>query len=362
MSEPERAAGFNRELFHTLARILFLAAGMGVFLWFMFTIQRVLLVFIVSLILALAINAPVTMLEHRGIKRGWGLLLVVVTILTVSGGLGFLVVPRLASELPTLVEQVPTVVQGLADRVSGIFGDSDEIDRQIARLLDWVVDATRDAWQHIGALAAMFVLALFVIAMVLYMVGNPRPLLSGYLLAMPPHLREQAARAFARGSKMVVGWVASNVVLGGIKAVASFFFLTFMGIPGAIIWSVLALFSALIERLGFYLMALPPVLVAFAVAPLNAIWVLLFYWALSEFLGNFVAPKIRAEMMDLNAVYILFMTLAMAYAFGLLGVLVASPVAGFLKAFFDEFYLNRQPPVLDQERRLEQMLARNPEG
>ncbi|CAN5818704.1 hypothetical protein BH23GEM6_BH23GEM6_08550 [soil metagenome] len=361
MSESARESGFNRELFHTLARILFLAAGLGVFLWFMFTIQRVLLVFIVSLILALAINAPVTMLEQRGMKRGWGLLLVVLTLVALSGGLGLLVVPRLLNELPTLVEQVPTVVQGFADRISGVFGDSPEIDRQIARIMDWTVDATRDGWQHVGAFAAAFVLALFVIAMVLYMVGNPRPLLSGYLLAIPPHHREQAARAFARSSKMVVGWVASNVILGGIKAVASFIFLSFMGIPGAIIWSLLALFSALIERLGFYLMAIPPVLVAFAVAPVNAIWVLLFYWALSEFLGNFVAPKIRAETMDLNAVYILFMTLAMAYAFGLLGVLVASPVAGFLKAYFDEFYLNEQPPVPDEERRLDQMLARNPE-
>ena len=98
--------------------------------------------------------------------------------------------------------------------------------------------------------------------------------------------------------------------------------------------------------------------VAFAVDPVNAVWVLLFYWVLSEFLGNFVAPKIRAETMHLNAVYILFMTLAMAYAFGLLGILVASPVAGFVKAYFDEFYLNRQPPDPAEEERVGWMMDR----
>jgi putative permease len=95
------------------------------------------------------------------------------------------------------------------------------------------------------------------------------------------------------------------------------------------------------------------------VDPVNAVWVLVFYWVLSEFLGNFVAPKIRAETMKLNAVYILFMTLAMAYAFGLLGVLVASPVAGFLMAYFEEFYLKRQPPDPREDERLQAMLERS---
>jgi putative permease len=350
----------GHDLFGTLARALYLAAGLVVLLWFLFTIQRVLLVFMLALILALAINAPVTALQARGVKRGIGLLLVVLALAGVTGGLGWLVAPRLVEEIPTLTEEVPNMVAGLAERVSGLFGDSPEVDRQISRVVDWGLDAVRGAWQHLDAFAAVVVLALFVVAMVLYMVASPEPLLRGYLRAMPPHMREPATRAFARGSAMVVGWVASNVILGGIKATASFIFLTVMGIPGAIVWSVLALFSALIERLGFYLMAIPPVVVAFAVDPVNAIWVLIFYWVLSEFLGNFVAPKIRAETMKLNAVYILFMTLAMAYAFGLLGVLIASPVAGFLMAYFEEFYLKRQPPDPEEDERLERMMKREP--
>jgi putative permease len=201
MSEAIDARGRPRDLFHTLVRVLFLAAGLAVLFWFLFTIQRVLLVFILALILALAINAPVTALEKRGVKRGFGLLIVVLALAAVAGGLGALVVPRLADELPTLAEEVPTMVAGIAELVSGVFGDSPEIDRQISRLVDWVVDSARDAWQHVGAIAAVVVLTLFVVAMVLYMVANPRPLLRGYLRAMPPHLREPGTRAFARGSK-----------------------------------------------------------------------------------------------------------------------------------------------------------------
>jgi putative permease len=358
MAEIVKAAGFGRELFASLVRVLLLATGIVLLIWFLHRIQRVLLVFTVALIIALAINVPVTALENRGWRRGWALLLVVVGLLVGTAGIAWLVVPRLMDELPTLVAAVPQMAENLAGRISSIAGDSAEVDHQLSRIADWVTDALRNSWQYLDALIAAFLLGLFVVAMVLYMVANPRPLVETYLRVMPEHLRAPAARAFARGSTMVVGWVYSNLILGGMKAAASFAFLTFMDIPGALIWSVLALLSALVERLGFYIMSIPPVIVAFAVEPVTAVWVLLFYWALSEFLGNFVAPKVRQATMKLNAVYILFMTLAMAYAFGILGVLVASPVAGFLKVYFDEFYLPRRPVDAHMEHRVEAILNR----
>jgi putative permease len=161
---------------------------------------------------------------------------------------------------------------------------------------------------------------------------------------------------------MVVGWMLANAIMGGIKAVAAFFFLTYMEVPGAIVWSFLALFAALIPRLGFYLMSIPPVVVALTVSPSTALWTLLFFWALSEFLGNFVAPRVQGEIMEMHAAYLLFMTLAFGLAFGLLGVLVAAPAAGFLKVFYEEFYLNQQPDDPQLDEHVEQMMEGSVEG
>ncbi|HEV2129613.1 MAG TPA: AI-2E family transporter [Longimicrobiaceae bacterium] len=108
-------------------------------------------------------------------------------------------------------------------------------------------------------------------------------------------------------------------------------------------------------------MAIPPVVVALSVDPLTAIWVGLFYVVLSEILGNFIAPRVRAERMDLRPVYLLLMTLAMAVASGVLAVLVASPMAGFLKVCFDEFYLASQPEDARIEERVEAMMDRDAE-
>jgi putative permease len=350
----------STDLFSTLVKAIYAAAGIVVLLWFLFQIKQVVMLFLLALVLALVLNVPVTWMEDKGLARGIGTLLVALVLTGVAGGVSWLVAPRVAAEIPRLLEELPRIGQHIVERVAAIFGDHPEIERQFARVVDWLIGSIGTVWQHADAVVGGFVLTLFVVALVLYLIANPRPLLETYVRAMPQRHREPAVRAFARSSTMVVGWVLSNAVLGGIKAVVSFFFLTFMDVPGAIFWSVLALFAGLIPRLGFYIMAIPPVLAALAEDPTNALWVALFYWALSEFLGNFVAPKIQGDLMDIHPVFVLFMTLALAYVFGVLGVILAPVVAGFVKVFFDEFYLKRQPDDPKLDERVDHILGQRP--
>lgn len=359
----EPAAGTSGgALFRTLAKALLLAAGLVVVVWFAYRIRQVLLLATLALILAMVLNAPVTWLERRRVSRGLATLLVFALSALLVALLGWLIVPRLLAEVPTLLEQLPRLLRDLVERLAGVLGAHPEVDRQLSQLVAWLERGVGELWRLADALAAALLFGLFVVAMVLYLVADPRPLLRGYVLLMPPRLREPAARAACRASRMVVGWVVANALLGGIKATAAFLFLRFMGVPGAVVWSALALFSALIPRLGFYLMSVPPVIVALSLDPATALWTALFFWALSEILGNFVAPRVQGEIMELHAAYLLFMALAMAYAFGLLGVLVSAPVAGFLKVFYDEFYLARQPPDPELDARVERMLEGALEG
>lgn len=363
-SEAVAAAGRGggERLLPALLRALYAAAGLAVLLWFLFAVRHVVMLTLLALVLAMVVNAPVAWLEQRRLSRGAATLLVVALLGGVFGALGWVVAPRIVAEVPRLIDELPGMVEGLVAQLTGLFGNHPEVERQLGRAVDWAVDSLGMVWQQADAVIGAFVLTLFVVALVLYLVANPRPLLEAYIRAMPPRHRRPAARAFARASRMVVGWVFSNAVLGGVKAVVSFVFLTLMGIPGAAIWSVLALFAGLIPRLGFYIMAIPPVLVAVVEDPANALWVALFYWALSEFLGNFVAPKVQGDLMDLHPVFILFMTLALAYAFGALGVILAPPAAALLKAYFDEFYLRAQPGDPELDTRVDAMLRRDPDA
>jgi putative permease len=114
-----------------------------------------------------------------------------------------------------------------------------------------------------------------------------------------------------------------------------------MDIEGALVWAALAFFADFIPRIGGYVMAFPPIVLALGDGPLTAVWVTLFYIVSNEILGSIVAPKIRGTTMQIHPVLIIFFTLAFALAFGLLGAIVATPAAAVASAYYSEFYLKR---------------------
>lgn len=353
----------RHDLAGALTRAILSAAAVVVLLWLVLRVRGVLLFFALAVVLAIALNAPVTWLERRGVARPLGTALCTLVVLATLGLLGWLVFPPLARQASALTHGLPEIVAGLEARVSRVLADYPQLEERLRagggdQLAAWAAGLLQGVWSYGFSLLGALLLGVLLLSIVSYMVADPRPLLEGYVAAMPPHLRDPATRAFARASQAAVGWMEANVVLGTLKAVPSFLFLYFMGIPGALVWSVLAFFSALVPRIGFYFMAVPPVLVALSISPGKAAWTALYFWVWSEILGTLIAPRVQGNSMDVHPVFLLFVTMAMAVAFGLVGVLIAAPTAGFIKAYYEEFYLARRPADPHLRARVDAMLRR----
>jgi predicted PurR-regulated permease PerM len=86
------------DLYRTLAKVVWLAVGAFVLLWFLDAAIIVVLLFVFALIFAVSLNPPVTWLEQRKVPRWAGTLLVRLGILLLTGFLGWLVVPRLIEQ------------------------------------------------------------------------------------------------------------------------------------------------------------------------------------------------------------------------------------------------------------------------
>jgi putative permease len=353
------------ELFRALSKAILLAFGLLVLLWLLQRIIWVLLFFTLASVLALALNAPVTWLERKGVHRLLATIGVFVTLGLVLVGVGWVIGPALIREATALLVVLPNQAMELIDRIAALLVVYPEIEEQLRidaqtaqQFLPWAIGTLRNLWNYGLSLVLVILLGLVLLGVVLYMVLDPRPMLAAYVSAFPPHLRDQAIRALTRASQMVVGWVYASTIISAMKAIPAFFFLSWIGLPGALVWSVFTFVADLVPRLGFYLMIVPPVLVALTIDVQMALWVGLFYWGISEILGNFVAPRVQSSTMNLHPVFLLFVTLAMVAAFGVLGAIIASPVAGFIKAYYEEFYLIHLPPPVNLGADVESMLDR----
>jgi putative permease len=202
-------------------------------------------------------------------------------------------------------------------------------------------------------------LFLVLISVTAYMVIYPRPLLRFYLSLFPQRSRQNAQNAFVKSSFMLRGWMRANLIGGAIQGVAVIIFLNIMKVPGAWVWGVLAFLSQMIPKIGFYIMAIPPTLVALAISPLTALWVAVFFLALDEILGDFIMPRLRSSSMNLHPVTIMFFLLVLGSAFGFTGILLSTPIAAFVKSFYDEFYLTRLKSDEKMEQRIDAMIHKS---
>jgi len=347
----------NDGIFRTITSIILYTAGLVILLWFLFKILSVVLLGIFAIVLGVIINAPVSRLEKRGIRRWLASLIVFFVIFGITALLGWMVVPHLSDQLDVLIGNLPKYYASISGYLDSLLRKFPELRKEISdggTSISSAIPSIGNTVMGIGnfsfsVLGGVFVFIVF-ICMVVFFVGNPKPIIELYLTVFPVKQREKAENAMKHTSVMLVGWMKSNLIGGAIEAVLVYGFLTLMNVPGALVWAALAFFSELIPKIGFYIMAIPPTLVALSVSPATALWCLVFFLLLNELVSDFLMPKLRSSTMNIHPMSSLFLLLAMGTAFGLTGALLATPLAAIIKAYYEEFYLGQFPtdPKLEE--------------
>ena len=331
-------------------RLVLFTVAIMLLLAFLKAITLVVLITLFVIILAMALNVPVTWLADHRVPRVAGTLLVEGLLLALLVGVGALVLPRLTDQITILADNLPDYGTSLTEWVAGVLGTDAQTVRDrltdasgsVERLLPTAQAVLSRIGGYTLTLLTGLILVIAVLSMTTYAVVNPKPLLRGYLRLFPPHMRERATRAYTRCAQSVSAWLWSTMLAGAVEAVAVLVFLSLIGVPGALIWAVLAFFAEPIPKIGVYLSSVPPILVALATSPWLAVVTLVFYLLLNELTGNVLIPPIRGRAMGVHPAVLMFAVLAMAVAFGGLGALIATPVAGFAAAFVEQFYRPRE--------------------
>ena len=353
------------DLYQTLRKLLFAAAATFIVLWFLYTILSVVLLLIFAVIIALLINAPVTWLEKRKVRRLWGSLIVFAIIILVIALLAWLVIPKIIEQLKVLIANLPQYLASLTTKLSSFFSGlqgTPVTDNSVKPWLPSMPNTLLRIGNYSITLLGSLLMVVVFISIVVYMVLNPRPLLELYLSIFRPQNRGKAARALSKSSVMIIGWMRANLIGGSVAAACVVGFLNIMHIPGAWVWGAMTFFSELVPKIGFFIMVVPPLLVALSISPITAFWLAIFFVLLSIIIDDFLMPKLRSSTMNLHPVSIMFILLAMGAAFGFTGVLIATPLTAFIKAFYEEFYLSQFPKDENMEDHIDTVLLRKARG
>lgn len=359
--------GTNRRAFGgVLVRSLLLVALVVGLVLYATTISAVLVTIVSAIVISVALNWPVTWLERHGIARVWGTLGILLATGALWIAVAWLVGSTFVAEVDDLVESVPSYIDALEERSDRFFAEYPALDdayepvrddsatRQVAPALQQLVTRLGEASLGVAALVVMFITWLTI---VVFLTIEPRSVLRMLLRVTPVEERDAVERVVIVFSEVVRGWLWANVLVGAFQAISIFLFLSWLDTPAAVVWAVLGFFSVFIPKVGAFIAGAPPVIVSLAVDPSDAIWIIIFYAVLTEVTSDVLLPRLQSHTMRLHAMYIVAFVLAFGSTFGLLGAILATPLAGLVAAIWQEFVVSRRPEVDDLDARVERMLA-----
>lgn len=327
---------FRWGVYVSLGALAVLAAAAAVY-----TTRAVLIRVLIALFIAISLDPAVRMLTRRGMRRGLAVLL----IFLVAGGLvaAFLVsvIPALVHQFEALVQDFPGYLASLQERSAQFRGLSDRF-QLTSRLQDLLANLPGQLGSGLLGLTRRLFGALFstltVLVLTVYFMADLPRLRHGVLLLFPHAHRARFGRVADVMVDKVGDYMIGNLLISLAAGLATFAALEALGVPFAVpLAFVVALFD-LIPMIGAALGAVVCVLAALLTTDLwpTTVIVALFFVAYQQLENYLIAPRILRHTVSLSAAAVLLASLIGGTVLGLVGALMAIPVAAGLKVVLAE--------------------------
>jgi predicted PurR-regulated permease PerM len=313
-------------------------------------LTQVITLLIVAFFMTLALNPLVEALNRRGLRRPISVTIVFVGLVAVFTALGFVVIPPVAQQGGLLADNAPKYLDNLlANQFVQNFDSHYHVLVKIqvefeklatnGNFMSGVFGGVLGAGK---ALASGFFAFLTVLVLTLYFLASlPRVKDAAYGM-VPSSRRPRFISLSEEVMRRVGSYAIGQVAVATINAICSWIMMSIVGIRYAAVLAVVVGFLGLIPMVGASLGAAVVCLVAVFDDPTKAVIALVYYVAYQQLENYVVAPRIMQRTVSVPGAVTVVAALAGATLLGILGALLAIPVAAGLLLIYEEVLLPRQ--------------------
>ncbi|WP_091232952.1 AI-2E family transporter [Microbacterium sp. 3J1] len=340
------------------ALVATLGVGLGILLiGSVQNLSTVLLYVGTALFLSLGLDPLVSFLERRRLPRWLAVLVTIVVVLSVFAGIILIVIPVLVEQISELVVQITAIVQrGTAiDDLKNWMQDTFpnlRVDEVFAYVEDWLNTNLAEIGGSIGqgVLAASGALlsglfgAFVVLILTIYLTASTPSLKRAVYQLAPASKRERFVDLADQITDSVGYYVIGQVTQGVINGVLSMIFLSIIDAPFPAVLAVIAFFFSLIPLVGtltgstiIVLLCLVPGLGS----PATAITAGIYYLIYMQIEAYVISPRIMSRAVSVPGAVVVVAALAGGSLLGLLGALIAIPVAASILILYRQVLIPR---------------------
>ncbi len=314
--------------------------------FFLFFIKDILLLIFVALLISAALDPAVDWMQKYKIPRSAGLLFIYLGIFSILALSIYLIIPPIFLETSDLAKNFPAYW----NKASGIFANFQSyssnlgLDKNIQETLNAIESSlggmAGGLFNIVGSFFGGIVSFFIIIVMAFYLAADEQSMKRTVRSVVPVSYQPYVTNLINRIQTKIGWWLRGQLVLSLIIFLMSWIGLSILGVKYALVLALFAGITELIPYLGPFIGALPAVFIAFTQDPTLALWVIGLYIIIQQAENHLIVPKVMQKAVGLSPVVVIIAILIGAKIAGILGVLMAVPVATAMSVFIGDFMNN----------------------
>ena len=310
-------------------------------------VRSVLILLLIAAFLAIGLNPAVEGLARRGISRSRAVGIVLVGVLLFFVGFGFAVVPPIVDQVGQLADKAPDYVRELQenDRIASL----DERFHFLDRAKEYVNDPGQAGTKVFGGVLGVgkvvfsaFFSTLTVLILTLYFLSNLPSIKAASYRAVPRSRRARVGLLTDAILERVGGYVGGALVIAACAGVTTFVLLIVLGVPYPVALAMLVAITDLIPLIGATIGAAIVTLVAFFVSVKVGLIAAIYYIAYQQIENYVLYPRVMKRSVDVSPAATVVAVLIGGSLLGVLGALLAIPIAAAVQLVLQEVVVPRQ--------------------
>jgi len=310
-------------------------------------VQSVLVLLLTAAFLAIGLNPAVEALERRNMRRGFAVGLVLLGVLLFFTGFGFAVVPPILDQVQGFAEQTPEYLRQLRENDSiasfdARFGLLDRAERLLDDPGQIGVSAAGGVLGVGKVVFGAFFSTLTILIVTLYFLANLPAIKAGAYRLVPRTRRARVGLLTDEILSRVGGYVAGAVSIAGLSALATFLLLRLLGVDFAVALAMVTFLTGLIPLIGATIGAVVVASVALFTSVQAGIIVAVYYLVYQQVENYVLYPRIMQRSVNVSPAATVVAVLVGGSLLGVLGALLAIPIAAALQLVLNEVVAPRQ--------------------
>lgn len=327
--------------------------------FFLKSIFAVVSPFFIGIVIAWLLDPIVCWLQKNGVKRSFATIMVFLSFISIIVLFLVLMIPSLLEQVNEFISVAPTILTYVSDGFGNLFnklsniysydftGLKDELYSNLTSLMASVTvglpNILIDFASSIISGGLNIVFGMFVAFYMLFDFNNIRKHLLSFV---PKRFHSDAITLTDSLNKTLKNYVSGTLIITLLLFLVQSLSFFIAGLSSPMLFGLFCAVTNIIPYVGPYIGAIPAIVVGFTINPVVGLGVLVAVILIQLLESYFLNPIVMSKTMKLHPVTIMIGLLVFGHFFGILGMILATPIISCFKIIVN--FLNEKYEILDR--------------